>query len=159
MLDHGIVTWVLGLYQQGVTHKAGYDLVGTCPGWDGLDVEVMSRSALARAHWRAVEPRHREHATTWTKQYGKVLQLPLVTPPLRWSVDDQTGLDFVRRVFETCDLCREGVPHHTNAGGSIGGTDRHPVFDLHHLDRGDLAECTAYDILKTRMGGEVYVSV
>lgn len=54
---------------------------------------------------------------------------------------------FVRQAFLLCDHCAAGVPHHTNAGGSIGGSDRTPRWDLHHLERGDLVECTAYEHL------------
>jgi spore coat polysaccharide biosynthesis protein SpsF (cytidylyltransferase family) len=153
MLDTGLLLTVLDAYRQGDD-----DLVGTGPEWDGLDVEVMSRRALARAHAAAVEEDEREHVTRWLKRYGKYREIPLEGPTLRWSVDDEEGLEFVRQVFECCPLCRTGVPHHTNAAGSIGGTNRHPIFDLHHLERGDLAECLAYELLMTRTGGPVYVS-
>jgi hypothetical protein len=37
------------------------------------------------------------------------------------------------------------VPHHTNSRTSIGGADRHVIWDLHAMDtpedRGGLAEC------------------
>ena len=46
-----------------------------------------------------------------------------------------------------CPRCREGVPHHTNAQGSIGGDDhRAPVYDLHISTGGGLEECVAYAI-------------
>lgn len=46
-----------------------------------------------------------------------------------------------------CPLCRDGVPHHTNAAGSIGGNDhRRPVWDLHISTGGGLEECIAYPI-------------
>lgn len=57
-----------------------------------------------------------------------------------------TLLDAARAI---CPLCAQHVPHHTNAGGSIGGGDRHPIYDLHAVeDAGGvgLAECTAYAI-------------
>jgi hypothetical protein len=50
---------------------------------------------------------------------------------------------------ERCPLCAAGTPHHTNSATSIGGADRHPVYDLHAVeDTGGvgLAECLAYDI-------------
>lgn len=155
MLDPGIVSWVLGLYRQ----HGNYALVGTSPAWDGLDVEVLSRRALARAHEAAWEPREREHVTLWTRRYGRCYEIPLEGSPLRWSVDDREGLEFVRAVFNTCVHCRDAVPHHTNSRASIGGSaDRQPVWDLHHLERGDLVECVAADLLMTRTGGPIYVS-
>jgi len=156
MLDSGIVSQVLNTYYSRPAHQPAY--VGTGPEWDGLDVEVVSRALLARAHAVAVSPYYREHPTSWIWQCVGGMRIPLEGPALRWSVDDEEGLEFVRQVFERCPLCRTGVPHHTNAAGSIGGTNRHPVFDLHHLERGDLAECLAYDLLMTRTGGPVYVS-
>ena len=153
LLDSTHILNVLALYRLGQ-----YALVGTGPEWDGLDVEVISRTGLAQAHVSATEPRHREHVTPWLKWHMKYYEIPLEGPALRWSVDDPSGLDFVRRVFQACALCAKGEARHTNAGGSIGGPDRQPVWDLHHLERGDLAECAAYDILKERMGGPVYVS-
>jgi len=153
MLDPGLLLSVLAEFQHG-----HWDLVGTGPEWDGLDVEVISRRALARAHAATVEEDEREHVTRWLKRYGKYREIPLEGPALRWSVDDEEGLEFVRQVFATCEHCRAGVPRHTNSATSIGGADRQPRWDLHHLDRGDLAECTAFDLLKTRMGGPVYES-
>lgn len=153
LLDPGIVQHLLWAY----SNPQCFDLVGTGPEWDGLDVEVMSTKALARAYGSAVERYDREHVTSWIKEHGTVRRFHLKTT-LRWSVDTLEGLEFVRSVYKACEHCAEGVPWHTNAGGSIGGSDRQPVFDLHHLERGDLAECRAYDILKQRMGGPVYVS-
>lgn len=48
-----------------------------------------------------------------------------------------------------CHLCAIGTPHHTNARSSIGGEDRHPIYDLHAVeDSGGvgLAECLAGDL-------------
>lgn len=45
----------------------------------------------------------------------------------------------------TCPYCTQGWPHHTNAQTSIGGAERHVIWDLHQLDtpenRGGLVEC------------------
>ncbi len=161
LLDPGLVLAVLAVFRQENRYASSTlacDLVSTSPAWDGLDVEVISRKGLARAHALATEPRDREHVTPWLKRNGRWKEVPLEGTTLRWSVDDPAGLEFVRRVFQACEHCAAGVPRHTNAGSSIGGSDRHLVFDLHHLERGDLVECTAYNILKERMGGAVYVS-
>ena len=59
------------------------------------------------------------------------------------------SLERVRCAKLICPLCARGVPHHTNSETSIGGSDRHTVWDLHAVeDTGGvgLAECTAAPI-------------
>jgi len=157
LLDSGLGLGILDRYLQG-----RHDVVGTSPAFDGLDVEVFSRVALRTADMFAQRGRDREHVTPWMKRHLLYEEVNLRGPALRWSVDDAEGLEFVRAVFSACEECRVGTPHHTNSATSIGGMDRSPVWDLHQLDRpdnrGGLVECTAFDILKTRMGGEVYES-
>lgn len=167
MLDRGIVRWVLDRYLARLEepHTRGsldahlyWRPVGTGLEWDGLDVEVFSRNLLMLTHQEATRLKDREHVTSFMRRHFQFLSLPLGGPALRWSVDDREGLEFVQQVFAQCEHCRLGVPHHTNASGSIGGSDRHPIWDLHHLDRGDLVECTAHALLMSRTGGPVYVS-
>ena len=48
-----------------------------------------------------------------------------------------------------CPLCAVLTPHHTNAEGSIGGGDRHPIYDLHAVEDASgvgLVECLAGDL-------------
>jgi spore coat polysaccharide biosynthesis protein SpsF (cytidylyltransferase family) len=157
LLDSGLALGLLHRYQNGRV-----DILGTSPAFDGLDVEIYSRVALRNADMFAQSQRDREHVTPWMKRHLLYEEVTLRGPALRWSVDDEDGLTFVRRVFEACGHCRGGVPHHTNAATSIGGSDRSPVWDLHQLDepsnRGGLVECTAYEILMSRTGGDVYES-
>lgn len=50
------------------------------------------------------------------------------------------------RAAAYCRLCLRGVPHHTNARRSIGGTDRIVIADLHEVQDASgvgLAECAA----------------
>lgn len=129
-------------------------------GWelDGLDTEVFSRAALRAAH-HCVES-DREHPTRRMRhnQLGRTVTFP-GQGPFRWSVDDESGLDFVRRVFAACSFCAAGTPHHSNAQGSISGIDgRAPRWDLHAVPDGGLAECTSYEIRMERVGGAGYVS-
>ena len=154
LLDVGVAAYVIHRYRGGA-----HDFVGTTPEMDGLDVEVFSRTALMMADLNARGRYAREHIGTWMRRNLSPLLVNLVPEPIRWSVDDQGGLDFVRRVYAACPHCATGVPRHTNANGSIGGSDRVIVAELHHMPAGDLAECQAYDTLKERMGGYVYVSV
>ena len=153
LLDVGVVAYLIHRFRDG--HA---DFVGTTAEMDGLDCEVFSRTALMMADLNARGRYAREHLTHWMRRNLSPVLVNLVSEPLRWSVDDAGGLDFVRRVYKACNHCMEGVPRHSNAGGSIGGADRKLVLELHHMPAGDLAECTAYDILKERMGGEVYRS-
>lgn len=135
--------------------------VGTGPELDGLDTEVFSLGGLVVTAMVDGGGRSREHVTSYMRTHDvpkKIVTFPN-QGPFRWSVDDEAGLAFVRQVFAACDLCRRGVPHHSNALGSIGGMDgRAPRWDLHAADDGGLVECTAYEIRLTRMGGEVYES-
>lgn len=134
-----------------------WDIVGTTPSMDGLDVEVFTGVALWLAH-RQAGGSDRDHVTPWMR---KNLRFKPFTIPntFRWSVDDEFGLAFARAVYAACSHCAGGTPHHSNAGGSIGGADRHPVWCLHHTEDGGLAECTAHEILMKRTGGKVYHSV
>lgn len=146
LLDTGLGLGILARY-----YLTGAPYVGTSPEYDGLDVEVFSRTLLLEAD--NVTPKAaREHVTPWMKFHPSAVEVSLMGPSIHWSVNTMDDVAFVREVFKACEHCREGVPRHTNSLTSIGGGDRHPVWELHHLDRGDLAECTAFDILKGRMG-------
>lgn len=154
LLDPGVGGFVLNLYRD---RQNDLDFVGTAPDMDGLDVEVFSRTALRIADHNA-RGRDREHVTSWMRRHLGAFLVNMAPAPLRWSVDTQDDLAFVRRVYEECDLCARGVTRHTNASGSIGGAHRVLVLDLHHVDDGGLAECRAADTLRTRVGGKPYVS-
>lgn len=149
-----VAEWALAAFRE----RSHADLCGTGPAWDGLDVEVFSRRALDWAAGRA-QSADRQHVTSYIKRWGSCYEIPAPERSLRLSVDTREGLEVIRAIFRACDLCAGDVPRHSNSGSGIGGPDRHLCLDLHHLDRGDLAECTAYDILKTRIGGEVYRSL
>jgi hypothetical protein len=123
--------------------------VVTSPAWDGMDVEIFSMQDLLR-----IRPRDnydREHVTSFLRRECDVYEIPL-DPPIHWSVNTKDDLDFVRHVYQSCKWCATAVPHHTNAASSIGGGDRHPVWDLHQVDDGGLVECMAFDLLKGRIG-------
>ena len=154
LLDIGVAAFVINLYRD---RQNDLDFVGTAPEMDGTDVEVFSRTALRMADLNA-KGKAREHVTPWMRKNLGAMIVNLAPEPLRWSVDTQEDLDFVRGVYRACGLCAAAVPHHTNAGGSIGGTNRTLVVDLHQVEDGGLAECTAADLKRSRMGGEPYVS-
>ena len=154
LLDLGVAGFVINSYRN---RQSDLDFVGTAPEMDGTDCEVFSRTALRMADTHA-RGRAREHVTTWMRKNLGAYIVNLAPTPLRWSVDTQEDLDFVRAVYRACDHCARAVPHHTNAGGSIGGANRTLVVDLHQVEDGGLAECTAADLKKGRMGGKPYIS-
>ena len=132
----------------------GGQMVTTPPEMDGLDVEVMSFRDLKAANFNALAAVDREHVTPWIKReigYRSVGSL-IGGGRIHWSVDTPEDLEFVRAVYRGCPSCRVGAPHHTNAPGSIGGNgDRGMVLDLHVGEGGGLVECTAADLLCTRV--------
>ena len=71
---------------------------------DGLDTEVFSFEALARAWRETAEPADREHVTPYLwKQPGKFRVANVTHEPnlsaLRWTVDTAADLEFVRAVY------------------------------------------------------------
>lgn len=146
LLDPGVVGYVCNVFREG-----RWDFVGTAPEMDGTDVEVFTRTGLMLAdlHARGAE---REHVTPWMRAHLGARVVNLAPEPLRWSVDDEPGLEFARAVFRACGLCARGVPHHTNSASGIGGADRHLCVDLHQVEDGGLAECLAGDLKQARMG-------
>lgn len=147
LLDVGVARAVVETALQG-----SWDIVHTTPALDGLDVEVFTVSALARAHRGATTPEDREHVTPWMRKNLSVKEFGLPElGQIHWSVDEPKDLEFVRAVYAACDHCLAGVPHHTNSATSIGGNGhRRFILDLHHLERGDLVECQAADLLRSK---------
>jgi hypothetical protein len=155
MLDTGLVRRALAMFESGE-----YDLVGTDPAWDGLDVEVIARPMLDHAAAAAIDPREREHVTLFLRRYGRCQIIALDGPPLRWSVDDQAGLDFVRAVFARCEHCLAGQPHRMreSKAGVRPIWDTHDVYGIHPNGAPEPMCCEAFDLLEERTGGDVYIS-
>ncbi|MBI1964550.1 MAG: glycosyltransferase family protein [candidate division NC10 bacterium] len=71
---------------------------------DGLDTEVFSFDALARAWREASEPSEREHVTSYIWRHPEQFRLVNVAhdpdlSALRWTVDEPADLEFVRAVY------------------------------------------------------------
>ena len=71
----------------------------------GLDVEVLTRDALERAHQEATDPDDREHVTRFVWRQPERFRLGGVADhddhsALRWTVDTQEDLEVVRAVFD-----------------------------------------------------------
>jgi glutamate-1-semialdehyde 2,1-aminomutase/spore coat polysaccharide biosynthesis protein SpsF len=83
---------------------------------DGLDVEVFSRAALERAVREAHDAPDREHVTPYLRRASGIRRLSYrhdVGPRgagLRWTVDEPTDLEYVRKVWAALDALGPG-PH------------------------------------------------
>ncbi len=87
----------------------GWDFGSTAlhPTWpDGLDAEIVTWPALERA-WREARLRsEREHVTPWIYGHPELFRLGEIRgerdlSQLRWTVDTQDDLEFVRAVYES----------------------------------------------------------
>lgn len=72
---------------------------------DGLDVEVMTHSALIDADRNAQLPSEREHVTTYIRKHPERYRLGSMAQAtdlsaLRWTVDNIEDFEFVRNVYE-----------------------------------------------------------
>lgn len=72
---------------------------------DGLDIEVISRETLARAHFLADRPYDREHVTPYILARSDSARIGMFRydrdlSSLHWSVDYPDDLEFIRRVYE-----------------------------------------------------------
>lgn len=71
----------------------------------GLDTEVFSFMALEKAWQEAKETYQREHVTPYIYEHPEIFRLANVENSedlsyLRWTVDEERDLEFVRKVYE-----------------------------------------------------------
>jgi spore coat polysaccharide biosynthesis protein SpsF len=72
---------------------------------DGLDVEVLTATALAWMDRNAIDAAHREHVTSLMYAdhrplgTGGAIQCPVPLGDLRWTVDTSDDLDWVRHIY------------------------------------------------------------
>jgi glutamate-1-semialdehyde 2,1-aminomutase/spore coat polysaccharide biosynthesis protein SpsF len=103
LMDPAVIDRVVSRYQQGDCDYATNVLRYTYP--DGLDVEVFSAAALARAHREATDVVQREHVTVYIHTTGKFRvagvenDVDLSQRDYRWTVDEPRDLEFVRAVY------------------------------------------------------------
>jgi glutamate-1-semialdehyde 2,1-aminomutase len=71
---------------------------------DGLDIEVLSATALYRAQTEAIEAFDREHVTPYLRRPGlfrtATIRAEEDLSDLRWTVDETSDFEVVSRVFE-----------------------------------------------------------
>ncbi len=106
LIDPQVTDEVIGSFLQQRPDYASNTLRRTWP--RGLDAEVMTVAALARARDEATEPHQRVHVTPYLYEHPEAFQLLAVTRPEegsrisdgRWTVDLPADLEFVRAVYE-----------------------------------------------------------
>ena len=102
LIDWTIIDAAVDLQKREGSDIAGNGINRTFP--DGLDVEVVSFSALDRAHREATEPGHREHVTQYIYHNPEKFRLAHLTQTpdlglLRWTVDTPADFEMVEKVF------------------------------------------------------------
>jgi len=86
--------------------SADYDHVSVGPSYpDGLDAEVFSFDALARAHREARLASEREHVTPYIWKNPELFRLSTIESEkdlskLRWTVDDEKDLALVTEIYK-----------------------------------------------------------
>ncbi|MBN2189747.1 MAG: glycosyltransferase family protein [Candidatus Aureabacteria bacterium] len=104
LIDPGVVDKVIREYRK---REESFD--GACNTIErtyprGLDTEVISFSALEKAHAGADRSYHREHVTTYIYEHPGIFNMLNVRneedlSPLRWTVDEEKDLQFVREIY------------------------------------------------------------
>jgi spore coat polysaccharide biosynthesis protein SpsF len=102
LIDWTIIDAAVALHKREGADLTGNGIHRTYP--DGLDVEVMTFSALDRAHREATAPGHREHVTQYIYRHPEKFRLAHLTQTpdlgaLRWTVDTPADLEMVKRIF------------------------------------------------------------
>jgi len=70
---------------------------------NGVDVEVFTSERLYMANRYAEKEYERAHVTPWMREFGAIYVRPpdgeACHPEMRWTVDEQADLDFVREIY------------------------------------------------------------
>ena len=103
LIDSEVVDRVVNTFLEVKPDFAANTLRRTYP--RGLDTEVMTAAALARAWRDADEPYQRTHVTPYIYQHPELFELLSITGQEdlsghRWTVDSPADLDFVRAVYD-----------------------------------------------------------
>lgn len=102
LIDPEITDQTIAAFVQSRPDYASNVLVRTYP--RGLDTEVMSFDALARAWQEARKPYQREHVTPYIYEHSAQFKLLSVTGDAdhsghRWTVDTPQDLELVRAIY------------------------------------------------------------
>jgi spore coat polysaccharide biosynthesis protein SpsF len=102
LIDPEITDETIAAFLEACPDYASNGLVRTYP--RGLDTEVMSVDALARAWREARKPYEREHVTPYIYEHPAEFRILSVTGDAdysryRWTVDTPQDLEFVRAIY------------------------------------------------------------
>lgn len=103
MLDQKITDLVILKYLEGKFDYVSNTIVPTYP--DGLDTEVFSVQALEKTWKEANLSSEREHVTAYIVKHPEIFRLFNVSREeedlswMRWTVDTEQDLRFVKRIF------------------------------------------------------------
>ena len=102
LLDPNVLCQVVNFYLENNFDYVSNNLKRSYP--LGLDVEVFSFNALEKAWKRATLQPDREHVTPYIRNHPELFRLGNVENDinlshLRWTVDYQEDLDFVRNIY------------------------------------------------------------
>jgi len=102
LLDPEITDKTIAAFLEARPDYASNVMVRTYP--RGLDTEVMSFDALARAWRRASKAYEREHVTPYIYEHSEEFKLLSVTGDLdysgyRWTVDTPEDMEFVQAIY------------------------------------------------------------
>jgi len=105
LIDPKVVDKIIKYYinSEGKMDYVSNNLVLSYP--LGLDTEVFSFSVLEKAWREAKEPYQREHVTPYIYEHPEIFRLANVKNSedlsyLRWTVDEEKDLKFVREVYK-----------------------------------------------------------
>lgn len=106
LIDPEVIDCVIDTFLDGTFECASNTIVRTYP--RGLDVSVMTMTALGRAWREADEPHQREHVTPYINSHPDLFWLHAVRgegdySDHRWTVDTPEDLEFVRAVYACLD--------------------------------------------------------
>jgi len=106
LIDPNVIDLVVGEFLEERPDYAANTLRRTWP--RGLDTEVTSAAALARADREATEPYQRVHVTPYIYQHPDRFRLLAVIgredfSRHRWTVDVPADLDFIREIYRRFD--------------------------------------------------------
>jgi spore coat polysaccharide biosynthesis protein SpsF (cytidylyltransferase family) len=99
LIDPGVCASLLRLFKD---EAVDYACNNAPRGWPhGLDCEVFSAAALARAAAEASTPDEREHVTPWLRTHPDIARVNLAGPggdltTMRWTLDYPEDLAFLR---------------------------------------------------------------
>ena len=109
LIDPSVIDTVVKIFLESECDYATNTLRYTYP--DGLDTEVFSFEALACAWKEAIKQSEREHVTPYMRTSDRFSvcnvenRVDLSSRNLRWTVDEESDLDFVKSVYDNLTDC------------------------------------------------------